>query len=128
MKRLFACVLAILAAVPLASNAGAQTAPPRDSRPPAATATAAVTGRVVDGVSGAPLARARVRLNSTVGPPALVVTDNAGTFRFAGLAPGGYSVTAEKSTYMPGVYPGGTRTLRSDVRPLMLAAGQTVGS
>ena len=93
----------VLVALRLTPTAGAQIpVPPRDRRLAApssdARGTAVITGRVVDGVTGTPLARARVRLNSSIGEPVLVMTDTVVTFRFTRLPPGEYSVTAEKST------------------------------
>ena len=123
--------LAVLLALMLTSIAGAQTPiPPRDRRvaPPSGNTrgTAVITGRVVDGATGLPLARARVRLNSAIGEPVLVTTDNVGTFRFTRLPPGEYSLTADKSTYKRVSYPSAAETLRRRLRPLNLADGQTV--
>ena len=67
-----------------------------------------------------------MRLNSSIGEPVLVTTDTSGTFRFTRLPAAEYSLTAEKSTYAATTYPGVTRTLRSNVRPLKLADGQSL--
>ena len=80
--------------------------PPRD-RPPARPRvdTAVVKGRVVDGVTGNPVARARVRMmGGSIGqkPP---VTDANGGFAFTALPQGGYSLTVEKSR-IAGAIPG----------------------
>jgi hypothetical protein len=70
------------------------------------------------------LARARVRLNSSIGEPILATTDTSGTFRFTRLPAAEYSLTAEKSTYTAATYPGATRRLRSN--RLTLAEGQSL--
>jgi hypothetical protein len=118
---------AVLLALVLTSTAGAQTpVSPRDRRLAAPSSdTAVITGRVVDGATGSALARARVRLNSSVGEPILATTDPSGTFRFTRLPPAEYSLTAEKSTYAATTYPSVTRTLRGNGRPLKLADGQS---
>jgi len=119
--------LAVLVALMPRSTAGAQTpVPPRDRRLAVSTGTAVITGRVVDAATGTALARARVRLNSSVGEPILATTDTSGMFRFTRLPPAEYSLTAEKSTYTPATYPSVTRTLRNHVRPLKLADGQSL--
>ena len=60
--------------------------PPRDRMPPPRTGTAVVKGRVVDGTTGAALARARV---SVQGPMRTsVITDAGGDFAIANLPAG----------------------------------------
>jgi carboxypeptidase family protein len=126
-------VLMLLAA---ASSLIAQTPPPRDvyvtpqgstrDRPPArTTGTAVVKGRVVDGVTGKPISRARVRLMGATGSRT-ALSDGNGGFTFANLAPGSFGVTADKSTYMGGRYPEGGTTLRARFTPNTVADGQTV--
>ncbi|HMB54892.1 MAG TPA: carboxypeptidase-like regulatory domain-containing protein, partial [Thermoanaerobaculia bacterium] len=67
-----------------------------------------VTGQVTDRASGAPLAGAEVRLVATSGEVARLaglghgpqtVTDDAGRFRFTGVATGDYRVRAERDGY-----------------------------
>ena len=102
--------------------------PPRD-RPPAPprVGTAVVKGRVVDGVTGNPVARARVRMmGGSAGPTAPVLTDVNGGFAFSRLPQGGYTLTVEKSTYLPGRYPDVTRSMRSRMQPLMVSNGQVI--
>jgi hypothetical protein len=116
----------LLAALLPAAAAGAQTAaPPRDRRLAPPGGTGVITGRVVDGATGTPLPRARVRLNSSIGEPSLATTDSSGTFRFTRLPAGDYSLTAEKSAYRPATYPGATQTLRGATRSLRVAGGQS---
>lgn len=112
--------------------AGAQPPqqPARD-RPQSPTAgTATIKGRVVDGQSGAPLARARVRLTGGAqGPgmsPPSIQTDESGTFAFMKLPAGRYFVQAEKATFLTGRYPDAGTTLRTSFRPLSVADGQVV--
>ena len=92
-----------------ASSPGAQGQPPRDRVPPAQrVGTAALKGRVVDGVTGNPVPRARVRLMSgPAGPRSPVLTDSTGAFEFTALPQGPYNLMVEKSTYLAGRYPGG---------------------
>jgi Carboxypeptidase regulatory-like domain len=101
-----------------------QNAPPRDRVPPPRVGTSVLKGRVVDGVTGAPIARARVRIQGAGGSPRpSVLTDDSGRFVFERLPAGAYSLTAEKSTYMAARFPDQGRTLRSNLRPLMLDDG-----
>lgn len=103
-----------------------QTQPPRD-RPPAPprVGTAAIKGTVVDGVTGNPIGRARVRLMSgPAGPKPPILTDALGAFEFTTLPAGSYSLTVEKSTYLPGRYPEPNRSMRARMLPLVLRDGQ----
>lgn len=86
---------------------------------PAARATAAVSGVVVDGSSGQPLPGAAVALIRRTGAPLAgsqrVLTDPRGRFVFTDLAGGGgYSIQAEAAGYLVGEYgrstPGSTLT------------------
>lgn len=99
-------------------------APPRDRVPPPRTGTAGIKGRVVDGVTGGAVARARV----TVQGPGRVsmVTDAAGGFAFANLPAGSVMLFVEKATYLSGRYPAAGKTIRSTSRPLTLANGQVL--
>jgi hypothetical protein len=101
--------------------------PPRDRRPVPMVGTAAMKGRVVDGVTGNAIARARVRIVGGPGtskPP--VLTDGVGAFEFTGLAAGSYTLMAEKSTYIAGRHPETGRSMRARAQPLVLANGQVV--
>jgi Carboxypeptidase regulatory-like domain len=104
----------------------AQGQPPRDRVPPQQrVGTAALKGRVVDGVTGDPVARARVRLMSgPAGPRAPVLTDSTGVFEFTALPQGPYNLMVEKSTYMAGRYPEAAGSIRARVKPLVLRDGQ----
>jgi hypothetical protein len=101
-----------------ARTAGAQIAglPPRDIPLASQADSAAIKGRVVDGQTGSPLARARVRLHGPGGLQRTVVTDESGTFAFTALPTGLYSLNADKPTYLPGRYPESGHTLRSNAR------------
>jgi hypothetical protein len=132
----FVVLLALLAAPSLLA---AQTPPPRDpARPvvqptirdrlaPRTTGTGALRGRVVDGETGKPIARARVRLMSG-GPnnSVPVLTDSDGAFTLTGLPPGYVSMNVEKPTYLPGRYPDTPRTLRGRATPTGIANGQVL--
>ena len=96
--------------------------PPRDRLPPPRVGTSTLKGRVVDGVTGVPVARARVR----IGVRPLVVTDASGTFVFAGLPAGQYTLSVEKVGYRSAAYPLRGRGMRPTSKPLILPDGQTV--
>ncbi len=57
-----------------------------------ALSPAAITGQVVDAVSGEPVADARVRIQATTGAPA--ITDASGAFTLTEVPPGPVTVTA----------------------------------
>ncbi len=97
---------------------------PRDRVPPTSTGTGSVKGRVVDGVTGAAVARARVMLQGRA--RASVLTDGSGAFVFANLPPGPITIAVEKATYLGTRYPTPGRTIRSNARPLILADGQAL--
>jgi hypothetical protein len=98
--------------------------PARDRLPPPRTGTASIKGRVVDGVTGTGVARARV---SVQGPNRLTtVTDGAGAFAFANLPGGPLMLLVEKATYIASRYPAAGRTIRSGSRPLTLMDGQVL--
>lgn len=127
-----ASTIAIVAESRAASSqarGGGPQRPPRDgSAAPAAPAgpvigTGAIHGRVVDAITGQPLSKVRLRVNRR--DMKTVLTGVDGTFGFSGLPAGPLSVWAERSTYMPMLYPEQRRTLRSG--PLTLAEGQTIG-
>ena len=101
-----------------------QGAPPRDRVPPPRTGTGAIRGRVVDGVTGAAVARARVTLQS--GKRAVVTTDATGGFVFTELPMGPVSISVDKPTYLPTRFPAPGRTFRSNARPVILADGQVM--
>ncbi len=83
-----------------------QGQPPRDRVPAAQrVGTAAIKGRVVDGVTGNPVSRARVRLMSGPGPRPPVLTDSTGTFELTALPSGAHSLMVEKSTYLAAAIP-----------------------
>lgn len=99
--------------------------PPRDRPPEARVGTGSIAGRVIDGTTGRPLARARVRLTSG-GQPARgpVLTDADGAFVFTGVAVGSYRLAAERNGYLPQPFPE-TRSMRTQGQSLTIAQGQT---
>ena len=105
-----------------------QQPPVRDRVPTPQVGKAVVRGRVIDGQTGAAVARVRVRLMGGQGGnrPA-TLTDAQGVFTFTGLPPGGYTVTADKATYMSASYPDRGGSLRSSAaRPVLIQGDQTV--
>jgi len=72
---------------------GIGSGPPRDGAPPPRTGTGVVSGRVVDGVTGAAIARARVTVQS--GKRASVTTDGNGAFVFTGLPMGPVTISVD---------------------------------
>lgn len=93
------------------------------STPP--TGTAIIKGRVVDGLTGIALARARVRLQGPGNLPP-VLTDANGAFQFKELPGGSVSLTVERSGYLFARYPEPGRTIRSVMKSLTLTAGQVL--
>lgn len=75
----------------------------------AAQADAAITGRVVDGGTQAPVAGARVMLlpaptgrpTGPVGPPAQAITGDDGVYTFSGVAAGRYRLQVQKNGFVP---------------------------
>jgi hypothetical protein len=103
---------------------GSQAQPPaRDTRPVVDGPAAAIAGVVVSAeAQPRPLRRARVTVRAPVLPmPRIAITRDDGTFEFAGLPAGRYSVTAEKDAYVAMNY-GAARTARPG-RAVMLEPG-----
>jgi len=99
--------------------------PPRDHVPPPRVGTAVVKGRVVDGTTGAAVARARVMMQG-VGAGLPAVTDADGGFSFTNLPAGPVMLMVQKSTYLQTRYPVAGKTIRSQTRPLVLRDGQVL--
>jgi hypothetical protein len=105
----------------------APSAPPRDRVPAPQVGTGALRGRVVDGVTGRAVARARVRLfGSQGGQRPSTLTDSSGAFAFSELPPGSYFLGIEKSSYLPGRFPDQGRTFRNRMRPLAVQNGSVL--
>jgi Carboxypeptidase regulatory-like domain len=102
--------------------------PPRDPVPPRQVATRSVVrGRVVDGVRGTPIARARVRLMGANPANRSETRTNAdGAFTFSGVAAGNFTLMVDKASYVNGTYPTNRRTLRSAMQSGMIVDGQTL--
>ena len=125
----FAALIAA-ATVPGVNSVLAQvTAPVRDAPQHDAAAaiknTAAISGRVTNLESGAPLRRALILITS----PALssskkVSTNSDGRYEVRDLPPGEYSLRAERSGYLTIAY--GQRRPGELATPLQLGEGQTV--
>lgn len=101
-----------------------QGAPPRDRVPPPRTGTGVVRGRVVDGVTGAAVARARVTCQG--GKRSSMMTDGSGVFTFTELPMGPVMISVDKATYLSTRFPSPGRTFRSNARPVILADGQVM--
>ena len=101
---------------------------PRDRMPVRRVGTAVIRGRVVDGVTGDPIARARVRVMSGPTSSSPVLTDAEGLFAVTGLPSGGTGLMVEKATYIPSRIPDGPNnaTVRTRMQPLMLRDGQVI--
>jgi hypothetical protein len=109
----------ILSAALYAQNAAAQP-----------EALCSVQGRVVSAVTGAPIADVKLKLLPP-GPPGapqatriafVTMTDEEGNFAFAGIEPGAYTFSAERSGYIKNVY--GARRSTPNGVPLTLAKGE----
>jgi hypothetical protein len=106
----------------------ASQGPPRDRVPPSQrVGTAAIKGRVIDGVTGNPISRARVRLTSgPAGSRSPILTDSTGAFELAALPSGAHNLVVEKATYMAARYPDANRPLRAGLTPLLVREGQVI--
>ena len=99
--------------------------PPRDRAPAPVTGTGVLSGRVVDAVTGRGVARARLRIQGgSRAPQSSTLSDDSGAFAFEKLPPGMYSVSADRSGYLPGRYPDPGRSLRNRSQMIQLADGQ----
>jgi hypothetical protein len=68
----------------------------------AATAQQRISGSAIDKGTRAPIAAVTVRLESNLLASAVATaTDADGRFSFAGLSPGGYSVSVSADTFYP---------------------------
>jgi protocatechuate 3,4-dioxygenase beta subunit len=82
------------------------------SRTPATSPTFRISGKVIDAITGQPLARASVSVNppnspNTPNPPdsgRLEITDDEGVFAFTGLPPGKYVLSARHRGYVAQMY------------------------
>jgi hypothetical protein len=99
--------------------------PVRDPRLPPTVGTGTVRGRVVDAVTGTPIARAHVRNQGRGGRDQQTArTDAEGNFALTKLPAGPVYLSVEKATYLAATYPERRRTMRGS--NLMIADGQTI--
>ena len=100
--------------------------PVRDNpaqRGEAATATARITGRVLDAATGQAVKRARVMLTAAeLSRGRATLTDDSGTFDFTELPAGRFTVTASKAAYLAVSY--GQRRPLQPGTPLQLGDGE----
>lgn len=80
------------------------------------------SGRVVNAVTGTPIAKAAVTLAPTAGDLLTALTNQEGAFEFTGETPGRYRLTAERSGYLKGEY--GSRRPRASGTPIQLDPGR----
>ena len=89
-----------------------QAPQPLAPQAPSAPSAFRISGRVVDAISGQPLARASVTMNVSASPGApapldsgrVEVTDQEGRFAFASVSPGKYFLIARHRRYFPEMY------------------------
>jgi Carboxypeptidase regulatory-like domain len=99
--------------------------PVRDPRQLPATGTATIRGRVVDGITGAPIPRAKVRTSNRDRQAArAATTDTEGVFTLTRVTSGALTLMVEKSTYIVASYPERRRTMRTAI--LQVSDGQTI--
>ena len=100
---------------------------PRDRVPPRRTGTASIHGRIVDGLTGEPIPRARVRLMMPGVAHPIVLSGGEGEFVFEKLPAGSFSIGSDKATYLTGRLPDTEgRTMRSVMRPRRIADGEAL--
>lgn len=97
---------------------------PRDRVPQPEVGTGSISGRIVDGVTGRPVARARVRLTGRT-PKGPVLTDGTGAFSFTGLPAGPHSFRVERNGYLTVMFPEQGRMVRGGSQPIILAPGES---
>lgn len=105
---------------------GQPTAPPRDRVAAPRVGNAIIRGTVVDGVTGAPISRVRVRLTGGPSQRPPVLTDGEGRFVFTGVVAGSFMLMTEKATYVGGRYPEAQRSMRGRSAPAFIRDGQSI--
>ena len=104
----------------------AQDRPTRDQRPTTSVGNGVIRGQVVDGVSGAPVARATVRVFAPEvrDRSPSVVTNDEGRFEIRELPAGKFTVSATKAPYVGGTY--GQTRVNGPGRPIELRAKEVI--
>jgi hypothetical protein len=90
----------------------AQNPQPAAPQAPAAPSSFRISGRVIDAITGQPLARASVSINVSASSGVSAALDSSrtefsdteGRFAFADVLPGKYSLTAHHRGYFPQMY------------------------
>jgi hypothetical protein len=99
--------------------------PARDRRGPEIPGTAQLRGRVTAAESGAPLRKVQIRLTAAeLRTPRMATTDAEGRYEFRELPAGRYTVSANKTGYVPLQY--GQRRPMEQGRPIEIADKQIV--
>jgi protocatechuate 3,4-dioxygenase beta subunit len=109
-----------------------QELPPRDGsvRPPSATGTGIIRGRVIAGDTQAPISYVAVRLTSD--PPnrvmSFVLTDRGGRFQFTGVPSGTFRLWAQPPAYLRRYLPAGYGSVdgAAGPPPFQLQSNQTL--
>ncbi len=120
----WSCAAALLV-VALQTQTPLPRTPPRDAAAPAATGTASIKGRVISLDGERPLRRARVVVSS----PRLTEgrntsTDSLGMYEFTDLPAGRYTVSVNRSGYLPLQY--GQLRPGEPAKPVEVADGQAI--
>src|SRR5688572_15450433 len=119
-------VLAACVSAATAAQVRDRQLPPRD-KPAEPTGTGVIAGIVVTADERQqPVRRVSVMLASgQIVTPRTVVTDDAGRFEFAGLAPGNYTLVGQKAAWVTAVH-GSRSPTDSQGVPIAVANGQRV--
>ena len=91
------------------------------------TSQSALHGRVIDGVTGVPVPRAKLMVRGARAEVVdAVVTGADGNFSVTNLPAGGYTIFVEKPTYLLGRFPVRSKSLRQMQREITLGDGQVI--
>ena len=84
-----------------------------------------ITGQVANAATGEPLRKATLSLRpqGRGGSPATATSDNAGNFKFPTVDPGTYTVTADRTGFVPGAY--GEDRVGGQAKAFEVATGKT---
>ncbi|HXG87300.1 MAG TPA: carboxypeptidase-like regulatory domain-containing protein [Vicinamibacterales bacterium] len=121
MTRLLIAVAAVLASAIVVAQQG----PPARDQQQQVKGSGVIKGQVLDASTGGPVRRVSVVVNGNEpGARASTLTDADGRFELAQLRPGRYTISVNKSGYVPTML--GQRRLNGPGTPVELGDGQTV--